>query len=393
MAFSKFQIILALILVVSGSINTISVKWMDLIKSVGRDDVERLFVHPFLQANFMFLGEILCLVAFFIIFKILRSRNNSSEDTNELTKGSRNYNALYLLPPALMDITATSLMYFGLSLTNASSFQMLRGSVIVFVAFLSMVVLKRKILVREWIGIALIILALVLVGIADLSQEPHHGETSTDTAALVTTTTTTVKTPDESAEKEKVEDVEQADEPMQGDQPLIAHKILPRNADVIEAGTSEVTNALLGDVLIVVAQLITSCQLVYEEIYITKLDIAPLEMVGFEGIYGFSVLTLILIPLNYIPNIESLKKVNAGGTLEDPIDGLVQVGNNLLILLPILGLVFSIAFYNYSGISLTKEINATTRMVLDSIRILVVWVFALTVSWQTFHWMQVRVFV
>ena len=46
----------------------------------------------------------------------------------------------------------------------------------------------------------------------------------------------------------------------------------------------------------------------------------------------------------------------------------------------------SIAFFNFSGISVTKEISATTRMVLDSTRTVVIWGFSLAVSWQKFTW-------
>lgn len=162
--------------------------------------------------------------------------------------------------------------------------------------------------------------------------------------------------------------------------------------DFVEGRSHNSDNIILGDSLIVIAQLITACQMVYEEVYVVKLDIPPLQMVGWEGVFGFSVLSVLLIPLNYIPNIKALKHINSGGTLEDPIDGLIKIGRNGLLFVPIMGLVLSIAFYNFSGISLTKELNATTRMVLDSIRILVVWLFALAVSWQVFHWLQVMKF-
>lgn len=160
-----------------------------MIVAKGRDGVARAFLHPFLQADFMFLGEVLCLIAFIIAYKRFSAKKDGSQDRSTLTKGSRTFKKLILLPPALMDITATSLMYFGLSLTNASSFQMLRGSVIVFVALLSLCVLKRKILIREWIGIILIILALVLVGLSDFSQKSHgHGTPKTTTKKIATTT-------------------------------------------------------------------------------------------------------------------------------------------------------------------------------------------------------------
>lgn len=68
----------------------------------------------------------------------------------------------------MLDMIATSTMYIGLNLTYASSFQMLRGSVIVFVAIFSMLFLQRKLLVREWIGIMFIIIGLGAVGASDI---------------------------------------------------------------------------------------------------------------------------------------------------------------------------------------------------------------------------------
>lgn len=44
-------------------------------------------------------------------------------------------------------------MYIGLTLTYASSFQMFRGSIILFVAIFSMTFLNRQIIAREWTGI------------------------------------------------------------------------------------------------------------------------------------------------------------------------------------------------------------------------------------------------
>ena len=51
------------------------------------------------------------------------------------------------------------------------------------------------------------------------------------------------------------------------------------------------------------------------------------------------------------------------------------------------------AFFNFAGISVTKEMSATTRMVLDSVRTLVIWGVSLGVGWQTFHLLQLAGFV
>ena len=66
-----------------------------------------------------------------------------------------------------------------------------------------------------------------------------------------------------------------------------------------------------------------------------------------------------------------------------------MIKNNHLLIVPICGTIVSIAFFNFAGISVTKEISATTRMVLDSVRTMVIWGVSLLIGWQSFHWLQV----
>lgn len=127
----------------------------------------RKFSHPFVQAVSMFIGEMLCLVAFKVIYYRCKRRQPGSEDDHELTRGNRNFNPFVFVVPALCDMTATSIMYIGLNLTYPSSFQILRGSVIVFVGILSVGFLNRVLVKREWSGIAFIIVGLVIVGLSD----------------------------------------------------------------------------------------------------------------------------------------------------------------------------------------------------------------------------------
>lgn len=62
---------------------------------------------------------------FLLVFSNLK---DGSEDANIFTKGNRSFNRFLLFIPAMCDMTATSLMYIGLNLTYAASFQMLRGN-------------------------------------------------------------------------------------------------------------------------------------------------------------------------------------------------------------------------------------------------------------------------
>jgi len=40
-------------------------------------------------------------------------------------------------------------------------------------------------------------------------------------------------------------------------------------------------------------------------------------------------------------------------------------------------IVFSIAFFNFAGVSITKHMSATTRKVLDTLRTLVIWLLTI----------------
>ncbi|XP_023944465.2 solute carrier family 35 member F6 [Bicyclus anynana] len=320
MAWTRYQKFLAIMMVVTGSINTLSTKWADKMDSKNSAGEVTLFVHPFLQASAMFLGEMLCLLTFKIMFWMNRNRDNPQ---NTLIQGNQNFNPFILMPAAMFDLVATSIMYIGLNLTYASSFQMFRGSVIVFVALMSSIFLGRVISNHQAIGIGLVIMGLALVGLTDALYQ----------------------------------------------------------SDEAKGRNSLIT----GDLLIVLAQVITACQMVYEEKYVSGLNIPALQAVGWEGVFGFSVLSLLLVVFYWVPAPPHFDS-NPRGTVEDVIDGLVQIFNNSKLLVAILGTVISIAFFNFAGISVTKEMSATTRMVLDSVRTIVIWSVSIAVAWQVFHW-------
>ncbi|XP_003971853.1 solute carrier family 35 member F6 [Takifugu rubripes] len=324
MAWTNYQLFLAGLMLTTGSINTLSAKWADMFSAKGcHDDPEHKFSHPFLQAVGMFLGELSCLVVFYIL--ICRDRQSPEPKMNP----GQSFNPLLFFPPAMCDMMATSIMYVALNMTSASSFQMLRGAVIIFTGLLSVAFLGRRLAPSQWIGIFITILGLVIVGLADLFS--RHDD---------------------------------------------SHKI------------SEV---ITGDLLIIMAQIIVSVQMVLEEKFVYKHDVHPLRAVGTEGFFGFVVLSLLLIPMYFIP-VGSFGD-NPRQVLEDAIDAFCQIGNQPLILLALLGNTVSIAFFNFAGISVTKEISATTRMVLDSLRTLVIWVVSLALGWEQFHGLQVLGFL
>ncbi|KAM9355308.1 solute carrier family 35 member F6-like isoform 3-T3 [Pholidichthys leucotaenia] len=272
----------------------------------------------------MFLGELSCLAVFYIL--LCHDRRRPEPRMNP----GGSFNPLLFLPPAMCDMLGTSIMYIALNMTSASSFQMLRGAVIVFTGLLSVAFLGRRLKPSQWIGIVITILGLVIVGLADFLN-PNKSE------------------------KHKLSDV------------------------------------ITGDLLIIMAQIIVAVQMVLEEKFIYTHDVHPLRAVGTEGFFGFFVLVLLLIPMYFIP-VGKFGQ-NPRQVLEDALDAFCQIGHKPLILLALLGNTVSIAFFNFAGISVTKEISATTRMVLDSLRTLVIWVVSLGLGWEHFHGLQVLGFL
>lgn len=101
----------------------------------------------------MFIGEIFCLIAFKLVwFSTARYRASKMTYPGDasscivqhwpirinrdvgLVEGEQNFNPLVFWFASILDMLSTCLAYFALNLTTASTFQMLRGSVIVFTA-------------------------------------------------------------------------------------------------------------------------------------------------------------------------------------------------------------------------------------------------------------------
>ncbi|XP_071840120.1 solute carrier family 35 member F6-like [Apostichopus japonicus] len=331
-SWTLYQLVLAAVMLVTGSINTLSTKWADISTANGdpKYDEEypdpRTFNHPFFQAVCMFIGESSCLLVFklIILYKTCKRK--------PIDIGDQKFSPLVMLAPAMCDMCATSLMYMGLNLTFASTFQMLRGAVVIFTGLLSVAFLNRRLRVYQWWGIFLVFLGLIVVGLADVIAPPSDQQ------------------------------------------------------------AQNITNIITGDLLIIMAQIITASQMVIEEKFLSKYNVQPLQAVGWEGIFGFTVLSILLVPFYFI----QLKAIRVGVPdyrLEDAIDALFQLRNNSIILVATIGTILSIAFFNFAGISVTKEMSATTRMVLDSLRTVVIWAVSLLAGWEEFNPVQLLGFV
>ena len=270
----------------------------------------------------MFVGEASCLVVFKIVYyyhKLVKK--------NVSAFGAQKFSCFIFIIPAFCDVLGTSTMYVGLNLTYASSFQMLRGAVIIFTALLSVAFFGSKLQMYHWVGMLMVVTGLVVVGLGDV---------------------------------------------------------------IGESGSSDANSVLTGDLLIVLAQIIAAIQMTVEQRFVKGYNVPPLQAVGWEGVFGSIIVGLALFPMYFIPwHLPSGPDFWQDHTrFEDTIDGFHQIFYIPTLTLAYLGTVVSIAFFNFAGVSVTKEETAVTRMVLDSIRTLFIWFFGLAVQWQQFNYFQ-----
>merc|ERR1719187_1280680 len=151
--------------------------------------------------------------------------------------------------------------------------------------------------------------------------------------------------------------------------------------------SSSLHNVLLGDFLIFGSQIIVASQMGYDEKFVSKYNVPALQAVGWEGTFGFTTLAILLIPASFI-EVGPAFGHGPRHVLEDAYDGCYQLAHNPTLALAFTGTIVSIAFFNFAGISVTKELSATTRMVLDSIRTISIWMFSIAVHWQDFYALQ-----
>lgn len=298
------------------------------------------------------------------IFQVTGNNEEANMDKKVITiKNKKEFttkSSWVMIPSALCDIFGVSIMLLGLLRTSASSYQMLRGSVIIFTGISSRLFLGKRMPWKKWGSILIVLIGLIIVGLADLIQPSINTEFNDDGQ-------------------------QQANISIK---PMIVNQT--RNATSPSKDENKINIEVYGDILVVCSQFFLAVKAVYTEKVLSYYDIDPLKGVGWEGLYGFMIMTLIMIPLSYI-DVQSRDWSSSPSppwTLADPIDGFIQLNNNSLLLVVFCAYVAFIALYKYGAISVTKEFSATTKVILDTPITILVWVISLCVAWESFKYLK-----
>jgi len=229
-------------------------------------------------------------------------------------------------------------MNVGLLYTPVSIYQMTRGALVLFVGFLSVVFLKRRLWLYQWISLIVVIAGVGLVGFS--------GSLIKDTFR---------------------------DSPISSIAPATD---LPPPGPVPEP---EATDVLVGVFFILFAQVFTATQFVVEEKIMGRYSVAPLVAVGYEGLFGF-ISILLIFPILSIPSIASKSP------FFDLPRGWKQMIDTPTVLYSGIAIACSISLFNYFGLSVTRHVSATARSLTDTCRTLSIWIVSLGLGWEKLLW-------
>ncbi|KAF5395971.1 hypothetical protein PHET_11476 [Paragonimus heterotremus] len=179
MAVSLKQLVLISVMLFMGTLNTITRKTsFDSFArgyynhSANGTRTEHSFNKPWFQTFTMFLGEIQC----FLVYIIWNCRRRLTKEQQQVQISPEEFKMnqteekkaplinWVFLPLAICDLLATIVSGIGLLYIDASVWQIMRGSLIIFAGVLSIVVLKRKLRCFHWTGMLITMCGLVLVG-------------------------------------------------------------------------------------------------------------------------------------------------------------------------------------------------------------------------------------
>ena len=294
-------------MLILGTCTSVSMKVMLQIESPGYMGIKHNYDKPFMQSILMFFAMSFS----FFIAKCWDPEKKSSRV--ESTFKSK----IIVSIPSAFDLFASTLMTFGLIFINVSIFQMLRGSMVIFSAILSIIFLGKKIRNYEWIAICFTIIGIIMIGVAGL--------------------------------------------------------YIPSVGDKDGEGPQYNTNQkLIGSMLVILSQLVQAGQIVTEEFILKDVNMPALEIVGWEGIWGLVMMVLVACPFAFI--FPGGDPSPLGGSLENIFDSFAQLFNSKNVALVCSIFLIAVLFYNIFGMLVTSGSSAVNRTILEAVRTLLIWI-------------------
>ncbi|KAK4703884.1 hypothetical protein P7C70_g2339, partial [Phenoliferia sp. Uapishka_3] len=131
-------------------------------------------------------------------------------------------------------------------------------------------------------------------------------------------------------------------------------------------------------------------QFVVEEKIMEHFQVEPLVAVGWEGVSGF---LIILAALPILHLLIGRTDEGRGGFFDAPNAIHELFGSGIKIWGPSIIFAISVAFTNFFGLAVTKNVSATARSTIDTCRTCSIWLVSLAMGWETFKPLQLAGFI
>ncbi|XP_016961055.1 solute carrier family 35 member F6 [Drosophila biarmipes] len=318
------RVFLSLIFVLSGTFNVLVVKWANQQQVIGSDGKLHGFQHPVVFTLLMFLGEFLCFVVFKLIRLISNRRGTIADLDSILTPDSSEFSPLSMILPTVLDTVASILLFTGLYLTYATSFQMIRGAALIFVGIFSTMFLNHSLTGRHWLAIFTISCGLLDIVSLDVQRVTY------DQVTL----------------------------------PYTDHKAI-----------------LTGDLLIIIAEILHGLQYVYEEKQLKTSNVAPLQAAGWQGIFGLAITSILAICMHFLPTVSPFTE-SSRAVFDDWSDLFEGLKENPSLILALIAFTISCALYNFIGLFIAMYSSSANRLLADGLRVYFIWVFVIVMEWE-----------
>ncbi|KAK9802798.1 hypothetical protein WJX73_007502 [Symbiochloris irregularis] len=247
-----------------------------------------------------------------------------------------------LLVPAVCSVLQIIVQGVGLAYISASTSMVLGGSAILFTAALSTTLLKCRLGKLHWAGIFLVLFGVTIVAVANIVWPLPELRPGFHASPL----------------------------PLSALHSAISKALFQELPD-------SVYNMIMGVSLTLLSQLLLAGQLVAEEWLLRSSVLHPLQVLGYEGLLGTIIVTIVGIPLTTL-----LPGTDQGGMLENWADSCAMLWRT-----PSVGIVNAVFFasvigLNIFGVAVTRALGSVFRAVLLTARTALVWVVNVAL-WET----------
>jgi len=154
----------------------------------------------------------------------------------------------------------------------------------------------------------------------------------------------------------------------------------------------------IGFLFLALSYLLSPIQLIVEEALLSSYTANPLEIIGYEGIFGFAFMSLLLVVFQHIPCTRIGKSGSNDlypqtaycpyGKIEDSYIGFFQLKHSPTIMEFVMLMIVALCVLNFSSVGVIKHLKSRVRSTMSVTQTIIIWIINITFQWEQFNCLQ-----